>query len=380
MNNSTHKGKKILRECSAGLLKPAVCAFVVFLFSAFSHINAQNAVGKQNTSFKPNTIKAQVNSNSASKAISSIGDYVWIDLNDNGLQDKGEPGVANVLVVLYDSLLNSLATRYTDNNGHYSFDTVPIPAGGDRSFMVGFYNIPPDYAYTKFVEDSMYLTVNSKLNPITGRTKLFSLHSGVSRKDIDGGIKSAPGIILPLTIDQFNGAYSNGFIQLKWTTFTEINVDHFEVERSIDGTNFRQIGRIEALGNNSGNMSYTFSDLMADKGSNFYRLVMIDNEGNYTYSKAITVSVENKGISVMVVYPNPFSKRVVVKISSEKNSEQITIRIVNNEGVVLRTQQAEVMRGENNITIKQVDELPGGIYFLEVLAEHRSMKTKLMKQ
>ena len=380
MNSSTHKGKRIYRKCSAGLCRPAVCAFAALLFSAFLQVNAQNAAGKQNTTIKPNNSTCPVNNNSTSKAISSIGDYVWTDLNDNGLQDAGEPGVANVLVVLYDSLLNSIATRYTDNNGHYSFDSVPIPAGGDRSFMVGFYNIPPDYAYAKLTEDSMYLTANSKPDPITGRTKLFNLHSGVSRKDIDGGIKSAPGIVLPLTIDQFNGVYSNGFIQLKWTTFTEINVDHFEVERSIDGTNFRQIGRIEALGNNSGNMSYTFSDLMADKGSNFYRLVMIDNEGNYTYSKAITVSMESKGISVMVVYPNPFSKRVVVKISSEKNSEQITIRIINNDGVVLRTQLAEVMRGENNITIKQVDELPGGVYFLEVIAEHRSMKTKLMKQ
>ena len=315
-----------------------------------------------------------------SKKASTIGDYVWIDLNNDGLQDATEPGVPNVLVVLYDSLLNSLATRYTDNNGHYSFDSVPVPPDGDKSFMVGFYNIPPDYAYTKLILDSIYVNSSSKLDPITGRTKLFSLHSGASRRDIDGGIKNAPGIVLPLTIDQFNGAYSNGFIQLRWTTFTEINIDHFEVERSTDGTNFRQIGRIEALGNNSGNISYTFSDLMAEKGSNFYRLVMIDNEGNYTYSKAITVSVESKGISVMVVYPNPFSKRVVVKINSEKNSEQITIRIINNDGVVLRTQLADVMRGENNITVKQVDELPGGVYFLEVIAEHRSMKTKLMKQ
>jgi hypothetical protein len=46
----------------------------------------------------------------------SIGDYVWWDLNANGLQDSGEPGLANVLVTLD----NGARTR-TAANGHYEF-------------------------------------------------------------------------------------------------------------------------------------------------------------------------------------------------------------------------------------------------------------------
>jgi hypothetical protein len=354
------------RKLKAYCNNKQVVAIVVFLFlfSSFQNCQAQNGSAKP-VSVKPGT--------------ASVGDYVWIDNNNNGIQDPGEPGVPNILVVLYDSLLNKLASKYTDATGHYTFDNISVPLSGEQSFIIGFYNVPPDYAYTSQVTDSNFKNVNSKLDPITGRTMPFRLHSGSSITDIDAGIKSAPGVVLPLTIDQFNGNYNNGVIQLKWTTFTETDIDHFDIERSTDGTNFRQIGTLSATGGSSTNTPYSFMDLTADKGSSFYRLAMIDNDGNYTYSKAITVSVDVKGISVSVVYPNPFSKRVQVRINCEK-PEQITIRVMDNAGVVVKTQLANVQPGENNIVIQNVAELPGGIYFLEVTGDHRSMKTKLMKQ
>lgn len=310
----------------------------------------------------------------------AIGDYVWIDNNNNGIQDADEPGVPNIMVVLYDSALNTIATRYTDSKGHYRFDKIDVPAEGEKAFLVGFYNVPPNFAYTAEVTDSMLQEVNSKLNPISGRTKIFHLHNGSDRNDIDAGIRNAPGVVLPLTIDQFNGFYDNGVIQLRWTTFTEINMDHFDVERSTDGTNFRQIGRVDAAGNEKGNTPYSYLDISAERGSNFYRLAMVDNEGNYTYSNVITISVDVKGISVSVVYPNPFSKRVQVKLDCTRPSEEVTIRVIDNAGAVVRTQVEKLGKGENNIVIQNVAELPSGVYYLEVIGDHRSMKTKLMKQ
>ena len=342
----------------------AVMLVAQILFAGFQNVQAQN-----------NPLKT----NSAKPAIASVGDYVWMDNNKNGIQDAGEPGVPNILVVLYDSALTKIASKYTDASGHYRFDSIAVPALGDKTFVVGFLNVPPDFAYTSLVADSNLKNLTSKLDPITGRTQPFKLHSGSVLTNMDAGIKSAPGVVLPLTIDQFNGNFSNGVIQLKWTTFTETNIDHFDIERSADGTNFRQIGTLSAAGTGEGNTPYSFMDLTADRGSNFYRLAMIDNDGNYTYSKAITVSVDVKGISVSVVYPNPFSKRVQVRINCLQ-TEQIIIRVLDNAGAVVRTQPATVVPGENNIVIQNVAELPGGVYFLEVVGDHRSMKTKLMKQ
>lgn len=59
----------------------------------------------------------------------SLGDRVWNDLNRNGIQDPGEPGIAGVTVNLLDSAGNTVGTTITDAEGHYRFD-VDLDAGG----------------------------------------------------------------------------------------------------------------------------------------------------------------------------------------------------------------------------------------------------------
>lgn len=313
------------------------------------------------------------------KSAASLGDFVWIDNNVNGIQDAGEPGLANVEVVLYDSLLNIIDTKYTDDSGYYHFNNIAVPPAGSKTFIVGFNNIPPNYAYTNLIADSFSRYANSKSDTISGRTKPFVLQAGEIRKDIDGGIKNAPGVVLPLIINQFNGNYADGLIQLGWNTYSEINIDHFDVERSTDGTNFRQIGRVTTVsGQLNSNINYKYLDITAQRGTNYYRLAMVDNNGNYTYSKSIMVNVDIKGISVMIVYPNPFSRRVQIRINSDK-AEKVAINIINSNGVLMSTQEAHTQVGDNNIAISKVDNLPGGVYFIEVVSSTRSLKTKVMK-
>jgi LPXTG-motif cell wall-anchored protein len=50
-----------------------------------------------------------------------IGDYVWFDTNDDGIQDSGEPGIENLIVELYNGTTLVASTR-TDTDGGYLFD------------------------------------------------------------------------------------------------------------------------------------------------------------------------------------------------------------------------------------------------------------------
>jgi len=71
----------------------------------------------------------------------SIGDYVWKDANGNNTQDPSE-GLANVQVVLYDSLGNELARLTTDaSNANYSF--TGVPAGGSYRVAVDTSTLNP---------------------------------------------------------------------------------------------------------------------------------------------------------------------------------------------------------------------------------------------
>ena len=46
--------------------------------------------------------------------VGSLGDYVWLDVNQNGMQDIGEPGIENIEVRLYNSTNNLIDTDLTD--------------------------------------------------------------------------------------------------------------------------------------------------------------------------------------------------------------------------------------------------------------------------
>ncbi len=55
----------------------------------------------------------------------SIGDVVWSDLNNNGIQDAGEPKLAGVLVTLKNNATGLIvATKVTDTNGAYKFTSL----------------------------------------------------------------------------------------------------------------------------------------------------------------------------------------------------------------------------------------------------------------
>ncbi|MGB8858143.1 MAG: SdrD B-like domain-containing protein [Ilumatobacteraceae bacterium] len=70
-----------------------------------------------------------------------IGDRVWEDVNNNGIQDGGEPGIAFVRVELYDNLGNLVDTTFTDLNGNYLFEQLP-----DGVYTVRFY-MPDERGY-----------------------------------------------------------------------------------------------------------------------------------------------------------------------------------------------------------------------------------------
>lgn len=75
-----------------------------------------------------------------------LGDYVWEDLNWNGIQDDNEPGVPGVKVDLLDCSDSLLATKNTDADGKYSFcDLAP------GAYKVKFY-LPDGYSFTKSLQ------------------------------------------------------------------------------------------------------------------------------------------------------------------------------------------------------------------------------------
>jgi len=111
----------------------------------------------------------------------SLGDFVWDDLNGNGLQDAGEPGVEGVTVNLYDGDGNLVGTTPTDADGLYTFTDL---APGD--YVVEFV-LPGGFVFT--AKDAGDDALDSDADTATGKTDTFTLAEGEENLTLDAGLQ-----------------------------------------------------------------------------------------------------------------------------------------------------------------------------------------------
>ncbi len=115
--------------------------------------------------------------------LASLGNFVWNDLNQNGTQDFGEPGVPGVQVVLFDATTNAvMGVTTTDPNGLYQFTGL-----NPGTYYVEFTNIPDGYVYTdpkQGGDDAL----DSDVDPFNGATANVTLIAGQNYPNLDAGI------------------------------------------------------------------------------------------------------------------------------------------------------------------------------------------------
>lgn len=108
----------------------------------------------------------------------SIGNFVWEDMNGNGIQDPGEPGIPDVYVHLYSESDVLIDTRLTDDQGFYAFDFIP------EGFYRLRFDIPTSYTPTYAFEGTP--EVDSDIDSL-GETQLFELTADFDAMDLDAG-------------------------------------------------------------------------------------------------------------------------------------------------------------------------------------------------
>jgi SdrD B-like domain len=112
----------------------------------------------------------------------SIGDYVWVDENENGIQDAGEAGLPGVTVYLFEcGNMDPIDDTTTDANGYYLFDNL-VP--GDYQIMfvkLAGYKFSPQNAGANDALDSDAL-------PTSGMTECTTLDAGEHDMTWDAGM------------------------------------------------------------------------------------------------------------------------------------------------------------------------------------------------
>ncbi len=152
---------------------------------------------------------------------------------------------------------------------------------------------------------------------------------------------------------------------LEWETAQELNTKHFVVERSVDGISYEQLGEVvESTGNELKGESYSYLDINAKKGNNFYRLKIVSVSGQESYSKVYSQNrtTENDivltGVSAIEV-----TDIIKVGYTCTKGLE-LEYTLLNTQGKVIENDVILAEKDANEFVLS-LNSFPAGQYILK---------------
>lgn len=167
----------------------------------------------------------------------------------------------------------------------------------------------------------------------------------------------AGAIALPVIIAHFYTEKRDGGVKLNWATVRQSNTAHFVIEKSTNGVDWKEVGRLEAEDARNEMQEYSIMDSDPTSGQTYYRLKEVDRNKNSTvYSTIIEDFATDFGS--FLLYPNPANRNLNVFLSNEFPSYEM--QIVDSRGTLVATYT--LWAGENKLE----DIAPSGLYLAKL--------------
>jgi len=317
--------------------------YPVGTYSSFTPVTVNNTTGTPD-SFYVNVLDGVYNNGPTGSTIPSIN----FDVNKTWVVSEKHPGYGHAAITVQW------------NTGDENIDFVEIGSG-----ISSYYNGGWDNANATSLEDSIpgILTLT--------RTGLDSFHAfGV-------GKSYTP---LPVTLLYFNGVLADKVVNLNWATATEINNDHFTLERSADAKNFTELAEIRGADNSNTIQNYEYTDQQPLSGVSYYRLAQTDINGTKTYALNL-VEINNggsiSGLSELRTEPNPFKSTISVNFNAASDGiAQISVSDLSGKTVY---SESVSFKAGNNIFPLNLDNLNDGVYILQLQIGNNVNTIKIAK-
>lgn len=187
------------------------------------------------------------------------------------------------------------------------------------------------------------------------------------------------GGTLPVSYKSFAANRANNETVLRWSTASETNNSHFEVQRSTDGKNYVSIAEVKGKGTTNKTQSYSYADVDVLKAKTvYYRLKQVDYDGQFEYSKTVSVvnTTEKTGISATT--PNPFNSELNVFVNAS-NAGTAQVEVLDMIGKMHYSNTQLLSVGNNKVEINTAD-MPMGIYFVRVQLNGETFTQKVIKK
>lgn len=154
-------------------------------------------------------------------------------------------------------------------------------------------------------------------------------------------------------------------VTVSWATASEVNNNYFDVQKSLDGENWKSIGKVKSqssTGHSNIDLYYEHIDYEPLKNKKtFYRIVQHDFNGEYEIFGPIANTYYSLQQNEIKVYPNPSNgQKVSFELLGGYSMQSVEFEISNSIG--------EVLEDYSNLT--------PGIYFARVKNDRQNTPPK----
>lgn len=195
---------------------------------------------------------------------------------------------------------------------------------------------------------------------------------GLTRSGFNGfsefgvaGVTSA----LPIEFLNINAQGIDDHIVVTWNVASELNLSHYELERSEDAITFEHISDHAAVGTTQAPQTYSYDDYDVRYFQNYYyRVKSVDNDGSYEYTPIVSASIQNgSGMfdeNSVYLFPNPSSDDFMLLLHSDQDMN-VTMEVSNSLGQIVMGRDLNALTGSTTFGIKSKDWRPG-VYYVQL--------------
>jgi hypothetical protein len=198
---------------------------------------------------------------------------------------------------------------------------------------------------------------------------------------VDMGAYEYNGTPLPVELAVFGADVADDrSVRLQWRTTSETGNSGFRVQRSVSGTSWSTLGRVEGAGTTDEPQSYRFTDSSVPYASDSlqYRLAQVDMDGTVIFSDPVTVRFGNPdGLELLGSFPNPARSQATVRFAvPEQTTGDVQLELYDLLGRQVKTIPAAETSGRVEQTL-DVSDLPSGTYLLRLSAGGQSQSQQV---
>ncbi|PKR80417.1 hypothetical protein CW751_10125 [Brumimicrobium salinarum] len=255
-------------------------------------------------------------------------------------------------------------------NGNATIAPVSCSGGNVTLDPTPEYGVP-GYSYS-WSTGASTPTISIPPYPYNGQTVTANV------TDACGTVRTAQFQIqcpLAVSLTAFNVENLGKSVLLEWTTETETDNDYFQVYRSQDGKEFKMLEKVKGAGNSNQTLHYQFKDERPLLGVSYYKLGIVDMDGNTEYTDIKTVQRNSETETIQLI-PNPANEKVAIAFAFPTDAKY-EVKIIDALGKEKFVSNKEFKKGMQTINVNTKD-FSNGVYTVLIVTKNNVNSARLI--